>query len=154
MIFIDTNVFYNFLFKTPLTERAKRVFLHNSDLCTSTTVLNETIYIICFKYAKDKFGITSKIEFRDYISQNGYGKFDEIIRIMIDLLNLLKIDILPSEYNFQDMLKFMQKYHLLPNDALIALTCKNYGIKSIATFDRDFERVEFLEIVEDTSPQG
>ncbi len=41
----------------------------------------------------------------------------------------------------------MQKYNLLPNDALIAATCRHYGIK-IATFDDDFKRVDFLEVVE------
>ncbi|MCK4732812.1 MAG: PIN domain-containing protein, partial [Methanophagales archaeon] len=41
-----------------------------------------------------------------------------------------------------------EKYRLLPNDALIATTCKHYGINKIATFDQDFERVDFLEIVE------
>ncbi len=39
------------------------------------------------------------------------------------------------------------QYGLLPNDALIAATCKHYGIKKIATFDEDFERVDFLEII-------
>jgi len=34
-----------------------------------------------------------------------------------------------------------------PNDALIAATCKHYGIKNIATFDSDFERVDFLDVV-------
>ncbi|MGB7531849.1 MAG: PIN domain-containing protein [Halobacteriota archaeon] len=40
-----------------------------------------------------------------------------------------------------------KKYGLLPNDALIAATCKQYGIAKIATFDADFERVDFLEVV-------
>jgi len=30
---------------------------------------------------------------------------------------------------------------------LIAATCKHYDIKKIATFDPDFERVDFLEII-------
>jgi len=37
-------------------------------------------------------------------------------------------------------------FRLLPNDALIAATCRFYGIKRIATFDKDFERVKFLEV--------
>ncbi len=41
----------------------------------------------------------------------------------------------------------MEKYRLLPNDALIALTCKYYGITKIATFDDDFTKLDFLEIV-------
>ena len=40
----------------------------------------------------------------------------------------------------------MTKYKLLPNDALIAATCKHHGIKKIATFDPDFKRVDFLEV--------
>ncbi len=38
-------------------------------------------------------------------------------------------------------------YRLPPNDALIAATCKHHGIKKIATFDEDFKRVDFLEII-------
>ncbi|WP_456329743.1 PIN domain-containing protein [Archaeoglobus sp.] len=44
--------------------------------------------------------------------------------------------------------KIVEKYKLLPNDALIAATCKHYGIKKIATFDEDFKRVNFLDVVE------
>jgi predicted nucleic acid-binding protein len=36
---------------------------------------------------------------------------------------------------------------LMPNDAVIAATCKFYDIKKLATFDDDFNRVDFLEIV-------
>jgi len=38
-------------------------------------------------------------------------------------------------------------YGFLPNDAIIVATCKYYGIGKIATFDDDFKRVDFLEIV-------
>jgi len=43
------------------------------------------------------------------------------------------------------VLEIMERYHLLPNDAMIASTCKYYGIKKIASFDEDFDRVKFLE---------
>ena len=45
------------------------------------------------------------------------------------------------------MYEIINTYGLLPNDALIAATCKYYGISKIATFDEDFEKVDFLEIV-------
>ncbi|MDW7990456.1 MAG: PIN domain-containing protein, partial [Archaeoglobaceae archaeon] len=41
----------------------------------------------------------------------------------------------------------MVSYGLLPNDALIAATCKRYGIKKIATFDEDFKKIDFLEFL-------
>ncbi|MEM4748175.1 MAG: PIN domain-containing protein [Archaeoglobaceae archaeon] len=30
----------------------------------------------------------------------------------------------------------------------MAATCKHYGIRKIATFDEDFKRVDFLEVLE------
>ena len=41
---------------------------------------------------------------------------------------------------------FIQEYGLLPNDALIAASCKRFAMRRIATLDRDFKRVKFLEI--------
>ncbi|MGB7532449.1 MAG: PIN domain-containing protein [Halobacteriota archaeon] len=58
-----------------------------------------------------------------------------------------------SYTNTQDQLErdefilLMREYNLLPNDALIAATCKHHGIRIIATFDPDFKRVDFLEII-------
>ncbi|MBE8540167.1 PIN domain-containing protein [Geoglobus acetivorans] len=36
--------------------------------------------------------------------------------------------------------RFVKKYGLLPNDALILATCRFYGIKYLISFDSDFER--------------
>jgi len=44
----------------------------------------------------------------------------------------------------------MEKFRLLPNDALIAATC-HYGIRKIATFDEDFKRVDFIGVVKSES---
>ena len=63
----------------------------------------------------------------------------EVLSIFTELPSSNEIFLL-----FHEMLK---KYGLLPNDALIAATCKHYGIKKIATFDEDFKRVDFLEII-------
>jgi predicted nucleic acid-binding protein len=41
----------------------------------------------------------------------------------------------------------VKKYGLLPNDALITATCKHYGIDKVVTFDPDFKRVDFLEVI-------
>jgi predicted nucleic acid-binding protein len=52
-----------------------------------------------------------------------------------------------SEDIFEIAKEVVNKNRLLPNDALIVATCKRYNIKKIATFDSDFERVDFLEII-------
>ncbi len=69
-------------------------------------------------------------EYVDFLVQDGYLKVLEI-----------KHEI------FMSSVKISKRYGLLPNDALIAATCKHYGINKIATFDPDFKRVDFLEII-------
>ena len=64
------------------------------------------------------------------------------------LLDDLDITVLRDHQNVYEIWELMKNYNLLPNDALIAATCRHYGIKKIATFDEDFKRVDFLEVVE------
>jgi len=63
---------------------------------------------------------------------------------------LTKFDILILENrcDIENFRNITEKFKLLPNDALIVATCKHYGIKKIATFDEDFRRVDFLELVD------
>ncbi len=80
------------------------------------------------------------------LKRKGFKIDSKILNKVIELLDIArtlelneKIEIMATE--------FIEKRSLLPNDALIAATCKYYGISKIATFDEDFERVDFLEIV-------
>ncbi len=41
----------------------------------------------------------------------------------------------------------MRKYRLTPNDAIIALTCRHYGIDVILTFDENFKRIPWLKVI-------
>jgi len=57
-----------------------------------------------------------------------------------------------SELEIDDEVKriaieVMEQYGLLPNDALIAATCKRYGIKRVITFDDDFKRIPWIELI-------
>ena len=54
----------------------------------------------------------------------------------------LSLDAQPDE-----VIQIIANYGLMPSDALIALTCKKYGIESTATLDKDFERVPWLKVV-------
>ena len=47
---------------------------------------------------------------------------------------------------FKESLPIARKYSLLAKDAYIASFAKSYGIKTIATNDRDFERVKWLNV--------
>jgi len=68
---VDTNVFYNFLFETRLTDKASRIFELEEQLFTTFTVINETLYIISRKLAERKFDVKSSRKFREFISDKG-----------------------------------------------------------------------------------
>ena len=70
-------------------------------------------------------------------------EISERVKNLIESLSIAVITDLPLPAFFE----ILENYNLLPNDALIAATCKYYGISKIATFDEDFERVDFLKIV-------
>jgi len=63
-----------------------------------------------------------------------------------DLINIAE-NLPISNVIEEEAKRVIRRYGLLPNDALIAATCKHYDIKRIATFDSDFRRVDFLEVV-------
>ena len=46
---------------------------------------------------------------------------------------------------FEIAKEVVEKYRLLPNDALIAATCKHHGIRKIATFDPASKELTFYQ---------
>lgn len=150
MIFIDTNVFLDYLFETSLSDKAEKI-LSIEELCISGIVVNETLFVIARTKAFSKLGIKNIHDFRDYISKNGYSFCERDFKEFYDLLELVGIEIYLDHLDKVGFLLLMTKYKLLPNDALIAATCKHYGVKKIATFDPDFDRVDFLEVITNLS---
>jgi len=144
---IDTNVFVNFFLKTDLTERAKdmiKLVLTDYSPVVFTNIL-EAFILIREELAHK--GILKFYDQRDFIEKNGYVSLF-VYKKFFEFLKKFSILILENKCNVDDFHSIMEKYNLLPNDALIAATCKHYGIKKIATFDGDFKRVEFLEVLE------
>ena len=144
---IDTNVFVNFFLKTDLTERAKdmiKLVLTDYSPVVFTNILEA--FILIMEELAHK-GILKFYDPRDFIEKNGYVSLF-VYKKFFEFLKKFSILILENKCNVDDFQSIMEKYNLLPNDALIAATCKHYGIKKIATFDGDFKRVEFLEVLE------
>jgi len=88
------------------------------------------------------YGIKRKWEKREKIEM--IKKRINLLRKLMNYFHVLPITKEIIELSFEIQLK----YGLLPNDALIAATCKFYNINKIATFDEGFKKVDFLEIVE------
>ena len=70
MIFIDTNIFYNILFETEITYKARKVFKLKEDFATSFLVVNELIYVSMRKIAEREFGIKSYESFKNFIAKD------------------------------------------------------------------------------------
>jgi len=75
------------------------------------------------------------------LSKGIWTQFSSFLKIVIfALCQLMRMS--------SDWSGIMQRYRLLPYDALIVSTCISNGIKEIATFDKDFKRVDLLEVLD------
>ena len=118
-------------------------------LCIPVNVLEETSFKIITSSILEKSG--EKFKFHDVKRAFERGVAGDLIRRRMHLLNEIKRKMQVLELNeeiFDDSKEIIEKYNLLPNDALIAAICKHHGIRKIATFDEDFKRVDFLDVIE------
>jgi len=136
-VFIDSSVFLDFL---EGKERAKALLEEYSGLegCINAIVFSEVLFVyIKAETGKKSYELKKEPEF---VKSVELGDIAELLG------RYRTLDI--GEAVNSEAKGFITKYGLLPNDALIAATCKHHGIKKIATFDPDFKRVDFLEIIE------
>ena len=146
-VFIDTNIFYNILFETSLTRRARELLedYEENKFYTSLTVINELLYISTRKYYQTTEKLKGPYSLRKLIANKGYPKF--IVNGIRNLLEDLEVEVLVENVEYQDMIETASQLKLLPSDAIIALTCKHNDIDTIITFDEDFKRVHWLKVV-------
>jgi len=144
-IFIDSSIFLAFFMENrDFIEKLK------GDLKTSVNVIEEVAYILIKEVAKEVTGIEKHYELLNYLKENDKivkRISKEVFKDICSLLEHYRVDVL-SPAPFILMFEISEEYGLLPNDALIAATCKYYSIKKIATFDDDFRRVDFLEVID------
>ena len=146
-VFIDTNVFYNILFETSLTQVARKLLedFEESKFHTSLTVVNELLYISTRKYYQTMGEINGPYSLRRLIASKGYPEL--IVNGIRRLLRDLEVEVLIENIGYQDMIETASSLKLLPSDTIIALTCRHYGIDTILTFDEDFKRVPWLKVI-------
>ena len=146
-IFIDTNVFYNILFKTQLTDRARKLLeeLEGRSFYTSLIVVNELLYISAAKYYRQRGLARGPLSLRKIIAKQGYPS--HIVSKIKSLLEELEVEVVNEIVTYDELLETTAELRLLPSDAVIALTCRHYSIDTILTFDEDFERVPWLKVI-------
>ncbi len=147
MIFLDTNIIYNFLFETELSDKAEEVIRgwYREGLAISMVVLNELLYVVGLRIARSEYGIEGRFSFKRFIARHGYPAkaIDRVLGFVKDF----RVAVLPDFQDYRELVEVVKSYRLAPSDAQIALTCRYYGINTIATFDEDFKRIPWLRVV-------
>ena len=147
-VFVDSNVFIQLLYESDKASKAEDLLSMYSLLSTSIGVVDEVLHFIIRKEAKDKHNIRRSYDLRKLIRKRGIGFAKQSIENFISLLEELYVRIVAdAEVQLRQLVATMELYKLSPKDAIIALTCKHYGIDTILTFDEDFKRVPWLKVI-------
>ena len=150
-IFIDSSVFIRHYYGVETALTLLDTAINKNETAISQTVVEEVFFKLLYMETKRIYGKTGKYRTKKNFIRNPekFGLVKEYIEgfliesIEQDIIELLEV----NEDILRDSVKVSFTYRLLPNDALIAATCKYYGIRKIATFDEDFDRARFLERV-------
>ena len=151
-IFIDTSAFIRHFYGVDDAIKLLDFVVNENEAVTSQNVIEETFFKLLYLETERIFGKTGKFVVKEKFRKhaNEYQKVREYMReflianIRNGIIGLVDI----NEEIISDFVEIAFNYTLLPNDALIATTCKYHGIRKLVTFDSDFESVEFIEILD------
>jgi len=151
IVFVDSSIFTYFLLEDTRYFDWAKTFLERINQGEIIGAINNIVFTeTMFNFVKAKVMIEENIFPREFIK--AAKRQPEIIaRVdispVLELFNLPNLSILDlSPESLEDIGKIHSLYGLLSNDAYHLLTMEKHGIKNIATTDRDFERIECLNI--------
>ncbi len=148
MIYVDANAIVYLLHDVkPKSDQVIDILSRSEQAYTSLRTIEETSYILIRIYLGKHYGIKGIHRIREIINQQGLGFIKDELKAMRGLLSEYNIIVLQDKAEVSEIHDTMVKYNLLPGDAIIALTCKHYGIDTILTFDEDFKRVPWLRVI-------
>ena len=147
-VFLDSSTIIRYFLGD---SSAKEVLETHSKFAINSIVYSEVAFNLLKLLYTDSYGryqfydMKSTLSNRDSDLLRGYKIFSSFIE---ELLSEERLIFLPITLEVvEEATRVAVEYGLLPNDSLIAATCKHYGISTIATFDEDFERIPWLKII-------
>ncbi len=147
MKLVDTNVFIQYLLDGDRVSEAEKLLASSPDLAVTIGIIDEVEFVIIRRLAQKRLGIRSLKKLKEYIRSEGLDFASDALEKYTNMLQEFEVAILKDYAEPNELLETMKKYKLTPSDAIIALTCRYYGIDSILTFDEDFKRVPWLKVV-------
>ena len=148
MIYVDSNALVYLLHDVkPKSDIVVNTLSNSDEVYTSLRTIEETSYILIRIYLSKHYGARGIYQVRELIRKYGLDHVNDELTTLRRLLSDYNIITLQDEATIEEIHKIMIKYRLLPGDAIIALTCKHYGINTILTFDEDFKRIPWLKVI-------
>jgi len=148
VILLDSNAVVYYLHRVePYASKVKQVLIESKDLAVTLRIVDEIIFTLIRLEAWRRLGLRKLDELRDYIRGYGLEVFSDAINDVEELIDKLGILVLEDKGSIKELGETVRKYSLLLGDALIAITAKHYGIETILTFDEDFKRVPWLNVL-------
>ena len=109
---------------------------------------DEVSHFIIRREAMKKYGIRTAYDLRKLVRSKGIFFAKESLDRFVSLLKELYVKaVADAEAQPSQIVNITNNYRLAPRDAIIALTCKHYGINTILTFDEDIKRIPWLEVI-------
>ncbi len=147
-VFVDSNMFIQLLYEGARASEAEELLDKYPLLAASIGVVDEVLHFIIRREAASKYGIRRAYDLRKLVRSKGIGFAKENLNKFAMLLKELYVKVIAdAEVEPSEIITVMNDYRLSPRDAVLALTCKHYGIDTILTFDEDFKRVTWLKVV-------
>jgi len=147
-VFVDSNVFIQLLYEGARASKAEELLDKYPLLMTSIGVVDEVLNFIIRREAMNKYGIRRAYDLTRLVRSKGIALAKESLSKFVSLLEELYVKVVgDSDAQPSQIVGMMNDYRLAPRDAIIALTCKHYGINIILTFDEDFKRIPWLKVM-------
>ena len=148
MIYIDSNALVYLLHDVkPKSDIVIEVLSKSDEVYTSLRTIEETSYILVRVCLSKHYGVKGIYQVREFIRKYGLKYVGNELATLRRLLSDYNVILLQDKAAVDEIHETMIKYGLLPGDAIIALTCKHYGIDTILTFDEDFKRIPWLKVI-------
>lgn len=140
-VFIDSNVIVKYFAGEPVSRKLLEPVLKGEiDGYINNIVFTEVIFTLI----KLQTGMSAyELRRRPQKLISSVKNIGKQIMFLREYFSELEI----GEEIKQLSLKIMEDYGLLPNDALIAATCKFNNAEKLLTFDEDFKRVAWLKVI-------
>ena len=144
---VDTNIFVQYLFDGDRADEAEKLLASHPDLAVTVGIIDEVEFVIIRCLARRRLGLRKLSRLKEHLRKNGLDFAIDILERYTEMLHEFDIAVLRDYAEPKELLETMRKYQLTPSDAIIALTCKYYGIDTILTFDEDFKRIPWLRVI-------